>query len=26
MDKLSPRSLDIVGTVVLESVHRLEHQ
>jgi Zn-dependent M28 family amino/carboxypeptidase len=26
MDKLSPKSLDIVGTVVLESVHRLERQ
>lgn len=26
MDKLSAKSLDIVGTVVLESVHRLERQ
>lgn len=26
MDKLSPKSFDIVGTVVLESVHRLERQ
>jgi len=26
MDKLSPKSFDIVGTVVLESVHKLEHQ
>jgi glutaminyl-peptide cyclotransferase len=26
MDKLSPKSLDIVGTVVLESIHKLEHQ
>jgi Zn-dependent M28 family amino/carboxypeptidase len=26
MDKLSPKSLDIVGTVVLESVHKLERQ
>jgi Zn-dependent M28 family amino/carboxypeptidase len=26
MDKLSPKSLDIVGTVVLESVRKLEHQ
>jgi glutaminyl-peptide cyclotransferase len=26
LDKLSPKSLDIVGTVVLESIHRLEHQ
>ena len=26
MDKLSPKSLEIVGTVVLESVHRLERQ
>jgi glutaminyl-peptide cyclotransferase len=26
MDKLSARSLEIVGTVVLESVHRLERQ
>jgi glutaminyl-peptide cyclotransferase len=26
MDKLSPKSLEIVGTVVLESVRKLEHQ
>jgi glutaminyl-peptide cyclotransferase len=26
MDQLSAKSLEIVGTVVLESVHRLEHQ
>jgi Zn-dependent M28 family amino/carboxypeptidase len=26
MDKLSPKSFDIVGTVVLESVHRIERQ
>ena len=26
MDKLSPKSFDIVGTVVLESVRKLEHQ
>jgi Zn-dependent M28 family amino/carboxypeptidase len=26
MDKLSPKSLDIVGTVVLESIHRIERQ
>jgi glutaminyl-peptide cyclotransferase len=26
MDKLSPKSLEIVGTVVLESVHRIERQ
>jgi hypothetical protein len=25
MDKLSPQSLEIVGTVVLEVIHRLEH-
>ena len=26
LDKLSPKSLEIVGTVVLEVVHKLEHQ
>jgi Zn-dependent M28 family amino/carboxypeptidase len=26
MDKLSPKSLEIIGTVVLESVHRLDRQ
>lgn len=26
MDKLSPKSLDIVGTVVLESIHKLERR